>query len=227
MSNARLHPMAAIALWDVGLVLLAYFGSRLAGAGDYLALVAATSVALLRTGYVMIRRRSFDGFSATMCLVFGAGLALSFVTGDEKLLLATKSVVTAVLGVVLLGSVAVGRPAAFGAAKRFGAREEQERQSWDRLYRSAPAFRRVYVVMTAVWGAVLLGESALRLPLIYLLPMDAAVPASTIMLPLSICLAIWWSAWYGKRGEQRARVGTVAAGYRWAGSSGNDQGRAR
>lgn len=211
MSDARLHPMAAVALWDVGLVLVAYFGCRLAGLDDHLALVAATVVALLRTGYVMVRRRSLDGFSAMMCLVFAVGLVLSFVTGDERSLLATKSAVTAVLGVVLLGTVVAGRPAAFGVAKRFGAREDEERRRWDLLYASAPTFRRVYVVMTVVWAAVLLAESALRPPMIYLLPMDAAVPASSIMLPASIGLTIWWSARYGRRGERRARAGVLAA----------------
>lgn len=211
MSDTRLQPVVTVALWDVGLVLAAYFACRLSGLDGYVALLAATTTALLRTGYVMVWRRSFDGFSAAMCLLFGAGLALSFVTGDERLVLATKSVITAVLAVVLLGSIAVGSPAAFGVAKRFGARGDEDRRRWDRLYASKPAFRKTYVTMTFAWATVLLIESALRLPLIYMLPIDVAVPASSVLLLVSILLAVWWSAWYGGRGEQRANAETAVA----------------
>lgn len=208
MSDFHPHPVLSIAVWDVGLALGTYFGCRAAGLDDYLALVAATAVALLRTTYVLVRNRRLDGFSVAMFLIFGVGLLLSFVTGDERLLLASKSLTTAVLGVVLLCSVAVGRPAAFGVAKRFGARGDEERQSWDHLYATMRSFRRVYIIMTFVWAGILLVESALRLPLIYLLPLDAALPASSVMLLVSIGLIMFWSAWYGKRGENRARTQT-------------------
>lgn len=206
MRDFKPHPVLAVALWDIGLVLGTYFGCRAAGLDDYLALVAATAMALLRTTYVLVRNRRLDGFSVAMFLIFGIGLLLSFITGDEKLLLASKSLTTAVLSMVLLGTVAVGRPAAFGVAKRFGAHGDEERQSWDHLYTAVPSFRRVYIVMTLVWAGILLAESALRLPLIYLLPLDAAVPASSVLLLASIGLIMFWSASYGKRGENHARA---------------------
>lgn len=209
MSDARKNPIISVALWDVGLVLATYFVCRWMGLDGYIALLAATATALVRTGYVMISQRSFDGFSAIMCLLFGAGLALSFVTGEERLLLATKSIVTAVLAVVVLGSTFVGRPVAFGVAKHFGARGDAERQRWNHLYAAVPTFQRIYFAMTYVWAAVLMFESVLRLPIIYLLPIDAAVPASSVLLLLSISLTFWWSAWYGGRGERRVRPDAV------------------
>ncbi|RKN43162.1 VC0807 family protein [Streptomyces hoynatensis] len=193
-----------MAVWDVGLVLAAYAGCRAAGADGAGSLLAATAAASLRTLYVAVRRRSLEGFSAVALLVCATGLGLTFLTGDERAVLAAKSVTTGAVALAFLASLATGRPAAFGVAKRFGAQSEDERARWDGLYAASPAFRRVYVVMTAVWAGALLAESLLRLPLVYLLPPDAAVPASSVLLVGCLLGTAAWSAWYGRRGERRA-----------------------
>ncbi|MFF5210197.1 VC0807 family protein [Streptosporangium sp. NPDC000396] len=200
------HPgkggIVSIVLWDVMPVIATYYGCRALGVSEYAALLAAASVGFLRVAYVALRQRRFDGFAAFMGLVFGMGLALSFLTGDEKFLLAVKSVTTSVAGLVFLGTCVAGRPAAFAVAKRFGAENEETAQRWDVLYATEPAFRRIYLVMTLVWGFALLVESAARLPLIYLLPTDVMAGLSSLLLVGTIGLLALWSAWYGKRGEQ-------------------------
>jgi len=198
------HVLVDVLLWDVGLALGGYYLCRALGADEYLSLLAATVLAAGRVGLVALRRRSFDGFAAVMCIVFGLGLVLSFATGDPRFLLALKSVTTGTLALILFGSCVVGRAAAFYVAKRFGAEDEQTVARWNALFASEPAFRRSYLVMTLVWGGALLVESAVRIPVIYLLPMDVAVSVSSVLLPGTIVGAVVWSSWYGKRGERRA-----------------------
>lgn len=198
------NPLLAVGLWDIGLPIIAYYGLRLAGAAEPLALIAAAGTALLRVVWTLARERRIDAFAGLMCLVFAVGLGLSYVTGDERLVLATKSVTTLAIAVVMITSLIVRRPAAFGMAMRFGATDDAERANWQRMYDTVPAFRRVYVVMTTVWAVILLIESIARIPLIYLLPPDTAVPASYVLLGAAITVSLTWAAWYGKRGAQRA-----------------------
>ncbi|MEU8246781.1 VC0807 family protein [Nonomuraea sp. NPDC048916] len=190
-----------VLLWDVLPSVATYYLLRMLRIDEYAALLAAASAGLLRVGYVGIRERRLDGFAAFMCLVFGLGLILSFVTGDERLLLAVKSVTTAVVAVVFVGTCLTGRPAAFGVAKRFGAEDARTAARWEALYQAEPGFRRVYVVMTLTWAAALLIESALRIPLVYLLPVDVMTGLSALLLIGTVLLIGVWSAWYGKRGE--------------------------
>ncbi|MFS1303141.1 VC0807 family protein [Streptosporangium longisporum] len=196
--------IVSVVLWDVAPVIATYYGCRALGVSEYAAMLAATGAGVLRVAYVALRRRRFDGFAAFMGLVFGVGFALSLMTGDERFVLALKSVTTAVAGLVFLATCAAGRPAAFSVAKRFGAENAETARRWDVLYAAEPAFRRVYLVMTLVWGVALLVESAARIPLVYLLPTDVMAGLSSVILVATIALLGLWSSWYGKRGEQAA-----------------------
>lgn len=196
--------MKDLLLWDVLPSVATYYLCRALGMPEYAALIAAVSVGFLRVLYVAIKKRRFDGFAAFTAFVFGMGLLLSLLSGDEKFLLAIKSLTTAAAGLILLGTCVTGRPAAFAIAKRFGAEDEATVQRWDALYAAEPPFRRIYVVMTVVWGTALLLESAVRLPLVYQLPTDVMAGLSWVLLIGTIALLGAWSAWYGKRGEARA-----------------------
>lgn len=200
----RMPPMLSVGLWDIGLPVAAYYGLQLAGAAEPLVLLAAAGTTLLRVGWTLARERRFDGFAGLMGLVFGIGLGLYYVTGDERIVMASKSVTTLAIGGVLFASLVVGRPAAFGVALRFGAADDDERARWRRLYDMAPDFRRIYVVTTTIWAAVLLAESIIRIAVIYLLPRDVAVPCSYALLGATIAFCFAWASWYGKRGERRA-----------------------
>ncbi|MEV6038782.1 VC0807 family protein [Nonomuraea sp. NPDC052116] len=158
----------------------------------------------MRTAHVGIRERRLDGFAAFMCLIFGLGLALAFLTGDERFMLAVKFVTTGVMAVVLVATCVAGHPAAYGMAKRFGADDAATAARWDVLYEADPKFRRGYMAMTLTWAAALVTESAVRIPLIYLLPVDIMAGLSSALLIGTLTLVAVWSAWYGRRAEQAA-----------------------
>ncbi|MEV0148278.1 MULTISPECIES: VC0807 family protein [unclassified Nonomuraea] len=201
--------MLRVALCDVVPSVALYYVLRLLHASEYAALLTAALAGLVRAAYVAVRERRLEGFAAFMFLIFGLGLALAFVTGDARFTLAVKSVTTAVIAAVLVATCVAGRPAAFGLAKRFGAEDAATAGRWDVLYRDQPAFRRVYLVMTLTWAGALLAESAARIPLVYLLPVDVMAGLSSVMLVGTLVLLGVWSAWYGGRGE-RSAAGTTA-----------------
>ncbi|MET9244180.1 VC0807 family protein [Nonomuraea sp. NPDC003709] len=193
-----------VALWDVLPPVAAYYALRALGVNEHLALLGASLTGFVRAAHVGIRERRLDGFAAFMCLIFGLGLALAFLTGDERFMLAVKSATTGVMAVVLVATCAAGHPAAYGMAKRFGADDAATAARWDVLYEADPKFRRVYMVMTLTWAAALVTESVVRIPLIYLLPVDIMAGLSSALLIGTLTLVAAWSAWYGRRGEQAA-----------------------
>ncbi|WP_199435208.1 VC0807 family protein [Qaidamihabitans albus] len=191
-------------LWDVGLPLAAYYGLRLAGQDERVALLAGALLAALRLGWAAVRQRSFDGFAALLATVLGVGLALSFVTGDPRFLILKESFATGAAALIMLASCASHAPlvlvavrAGSGAAKR---------AEIDRLCAELPGFRRAFVRMTAVWGLALLLEAALRVPLVYLLPVDVMAGLSVALLIALVAALSAWTAWYAGRVQARAEV---------------------
>lgn len=199
--------LARVTLLDVGLPLLAYYGLHAVGISDYRALLAGTVVAGLRVGFVALSNRRLDGFAAFLMTVFAVGLALSFATGDARFMLAKDSVGTAVAGLIFLGSCVVGRPMSFYAAQRFSTTTTKTREWWTTMWQTRSAFRRGFRVMSMVWGIGLLAEAAVRIPLIYLLPVNVMVGISTVLQMTAFALLMTWNVWYAKRMRRPERDG--------------------
>jgi hypothetical protein len=179
--------------WDLGATLGVYFGLRLAGVPERAALLAATVLAGARLVWVALRRRQVTWFAALMLSVFGVGLLLTFLAGDARFLLLKDSAVTAGVGVVFLLSTAHGRPLTLSAA--------QTSQPWraaalDELFDSRPDVRRRFAVSAVVWGAGLLLESVVRVPLVYAVPIDTMVWLSEVLLWGTIGTLMAWNLVY-------------------------------
>lgn len=194
-------PLIALLLWDAGLPLVAYYGLRLAGHSEQVALLAGAGLAALRIVWVAVRHRSFDGFAALLAMVLAVGLVLSFVTGDPKFILVKESFGTAAAALVLLASCASKMPLVL-VAVRAGS-SKAKRAEIDQLRAEVPQFHRAFVLMSAVWGVGLLLEAVLRVPLVYLLPVDVMTGLSVVLLLAAISLLSLWTAWYANRVQAR------------------------
>jgi hypothetical protein len=186
--------------WDVGLPLIGYYALHWFGASDRVALLTATAAAGARLVWVALRTRHITWFAAVMLAVFGAGTALTFTGGDPRVLLLKDSVTTAMIGVVFLVSLLSKRPLTLSAAQTW--RPTTARRLAE-LYRNEPAARRAFRVSALGWGAGLLGESVLRVPLIYLLPVDVMVGLSTAMMIIAMAGLAIWNAAYITRAARR------------------------
>jgi hypothetical protein len=201
----NLKAMVAGLAWDVGLPVAAFYLLSLLGASDWAALLTATCLAGLRLIWGIVRERALNPFATVMVIVFGVGLVLSFVTGDARFLLVVKSLVTGAIGLVFLATALRGRRPLTLAAQ----------QSWspataDELaqeYASDPDVRRGHRRCSTVWGLGLLGESLLRVPIVYLLPLNVAVGASSALLVVTIAGLLFWNARYVARVQQRSAAG--------------------
>ncbi|MBV9313626.1 MAG: hypothetical protein JO100_07685 [Pseudonocardia sp.] len=193
----RLRRMVSGMFWDVGLAVVAYYGARAFGASEYTAMLAGTLVSGARVLWVAVSARRLDPFAGFLLLIFGAGFALTFVTGDARFMLVKDSFITALAGLVFLVSCLVRRPLNYYAALRLagpdGAAKLRARAE------SMPEVRHRFLVMGLVWGVGLLVEASARVPLIYLLSLDVAVGVSTVLQIAAYSLLIGWTVRYVKR----------------------------
>lgn len=182
--------------WDVGLPVAAFYVLSWLGWSDWSALLTATCLAGLRLLWGIVAKRALNPFATVMLIVFGVGLALTFVTGDPRLLLVVKSLVTGAIGLVFLATARSGRPLTLAA-----------QQSWSpgtagdlaAEYAANPAVRRVHRISSTVWGLGLLTEALLRVPIVYLLPLDVAVGVSSALIVVALACLLTWNARYVAR----------------------------
>jgi hypothetical protein len=158
-----------------------YYVLRLAGVGQLVALLLSGTPLLLRNIALFVRRRRVDGFSLFVLTVVLLGAAVSLITGSSRLLLIRDGWFTAFLGIVLLGSMFVGRPLTYLATITLLPHKET---TLERLWQTEPGFRRVWYALAVIWGTVTLLDAGIRVLMAYSLPIDT-VPALDTALSIA------------------------------------------
>lgn len=199
-------------VWDVGLSIGVYYALRAFGTSVYVSMLGATLAAALRVAYVALLPRRFDVFAAFMLSVWGVGLLLSFVSGDARFVLAKDSVPTGLAGLIFLGTAVAGRPMIFAVIRRTQGRTERARAELDQRWGDEPAFRRTVTIMTCVWGVGMLAEAVLRLPMIYLLPVDAATGLSGLLQIATFVLLTFYTVIHRKLATRRTATPSRSPG---------------
>jgi hypothetical protein len=189
--------------WDVALPLAAYYLLHLAGASDWVALLAGTVAAGIRILWVAARDRAWNAFATVMLVSFLVGLGLAFVSGDPRFLLLKDSVLTGTIGICFLVSTAVGRPLTLAAGQSWG---EGGSGSLVAGYDTDPLVRRGHRVCSLVWGLGLLAEALIKVPLIYLLPVKVMVGLSTAITVTAIGLLVAFTFGYIRHVRQQPEV---------------------
>lgn len=142
------------------------------------------------------RLRRVDALSI---LVLG-GIALSLIGfafgGSARLLLMRESLVTGLIGLVFIASTVVGKPLVYVLARAsLSRRSEADRAAFD-SQQTEPGFRRLFTVITLVWGFGLVAETALRAILAFSLPVGRFLIVSPIIGYATIGLLLLWGFLY-------------------------------
>ncbi|MEU1626435.1 VC0807 family protein [Streptomyces sp. NPDC020096] len=176
---------------DAGLAPATFYSARGLGLSLRASLLIATAVATARLVGTAVRNRKPDAVAAFVLGSYAVMLAIALLAHDERLLLARDPVTSALAGLVFLGSCAVGRPAIGLLSERI--------QLPHRAREPDPALRRSQTVQTAVWGTVLLVESAGRPALVYTLPINVTAGVGQLIEPMVLAVVGAWSARYARR----------------------------
>lgn len=203
---SRLQSLTMIAIFDIAGPLVTYSLLRSAGFGAATALVISGAFPAIGVGIGLLRTRRLDAIGVLVLAGILAGTALGLVTGNARLVLVEGSVPTAVFGVFCLGSLGSARPLIYRFALEFVGTGTPRGQELLSLWQFAP-FRRLFRVMTIVWGAAFLAEAGARVIIVEVTSAGTALAASKVM-PYAVAgvLVAWmlaYSNWFRRRGERR------------------------
>jgi hypothetical protein len=133
----------------------------------------------LRVLYLAARHRRVDGMGVFVLAIVAIGFLTSVLTGDARLQLVRGAWFSVLIGVWMLASLWIGRrPTTYQATLallpgRAGALEAR--------WADTPSFRRVWWVLTVVWGAGGLLHSGLSIAMAYTLPVDVVPGLDTAL----------------------------------------------
>ncbi|WP_228002394.1 VC0807 family protein [Nocardia australiensis] len=203
-SIATVRPMALIRSLapDLVLPLVIYYALHLLGVGDTVALLAATALSAVRIVWGAVRERSLNPFATVMFIAFGVGAALALISGDPQFMLLKNSFITGAVGLVFLATALRGRPISLAAVQTF---DPSRSAQFTEQYRVDPRIRHGHRVSTTVSGTVLVLESLLRIPLVYLLPVSVGVGVGEVLLIATLSGLTLWNVVYLRR-ARRARA---------------------
>ncbi|WP_235502419.1 MULTISPECIES: VC0807 family protein [unclassified Kitasatospora] len=189
--DPRIAGLAPLAL-DVALPLAVYFTAHsLLGLSLVTALGLGSAVPAVRTVASLVRRRPVNALALLMLTVNVAGIALSAVAGDARLMIAKDGAVSSVIGGAIMISALLGRPAMSAGLRPFLVKNRADREAaWLRLSAGDDVFRRNERNFSLAWGTVLLIECAAKIVGAYVFPVETMVWLGPVMLSAAITVGI-------------------------------------
>ncbi|MGW4533640.1 VC0807 family protein [Nocardia sp. NPDC004340] len=174
--------MLAPTLRDIAVPLAAYYALHAAGYSDFIALLAGAlfSGAVVLVG--VIRARKIDALAALILVGFAFGIGSSVISGDARMIIVRDSVTTAAIGLAFLISALLGKPLTYVAARKGLAGAPERLAQLDHKFRTNPVVRRLLNRIAVMWGVGLMGESALRVVLVYRLPIHTMTWLSSVLM---------------------------------------------
>src|ERR1700744_4700168 len=167
---------------DVAIPLGSYYLMRHFGVGVVAALALSSIVPAADSIISLVKDRVVNGLALLMVAVNVVGIAVTFWSGDPRLMLAKEAAVSSTIGIALLISAFAGRPLMNAAMKPMLVRADTAKDAaFDRLLAQSPRFRRLERVFSAIWGVVLLAECVVRIICVFNLPVTTMVWLSTVM----------------------------------------------
>jgi hypothetical protein len=197
---------------DVAAPLATYSLLRSAGMTTVAALVLSGVVPAFGVAAGIMRHHRLDVVGVLVLAGIVVGMVLGLVTHSPRLVLTEGSVPTAVLGVACLGSLCTRRPLMFGFALEFVGPDTPNGREMTRLWQYEE-YRRVFRVITTVWGIGFLLEAAARVGIVYDTSTGTALASSKVTPFAWVAVLSAWTVAYGARqkrkGEQLAAATEV------------------
>jgi len=203
-----------IAVFDVAGPLLAYNLLRSAGFSPVSALVLSGVFPAIGVTIGIIQHRRVDALGVLVLAGIAVGAVIGLVSHNARLVLDEGSVPTAVFGIICLGSLGTAKPLMYRLAVEFIGPDTPKGQEFTGLWQYAE-FRRVFRVITAVWGIAYLAEAVARVVIVQNTSTGTALAISKVMPYAVAAVLIAWTFGYGqyqKRKGERLAAAAMAAG---------------
>jgi hypothetical protein len=179
--------------------------------GDVNALLASSAPPIAWSVIEFTRKRRLDAFS----LLIVAGIALSLVAfiggGSARFLQLRENLVTGVIGLLFLGSAAIGKPLIYQLARATVQRKSASEAAAFESLQDNVFFRRTMMLMTLVWGLGLIAQTALACVLVFHMSIAEYLIVAPIVGYGSMAALALWTFWYGRRQRRRGAARRAAA----------------
>ncbi|MGZ0149463.1 VC0807 family protein [Kribbella sp. WER1] len=201
--KARWGAVVAPVLVDLVVPLVIFYGLRRAGVGVVGATLAGSVIPVLRTVYSVVRGRKVDWMAVFVIVALGVGTVASLVMDSPRMLLAKDGVITALCGLWMLGTVALGKPLllAVGRGIAEAKRGEGGGEVWASRWESEPRFRHGIRLITTVWGVGLVADAVVRVVIAYALPLDAVPGVTTVQWIVLFVLLYGFMMVYSRKND--------------------------
>jgi intracellular septation protein A len=179
--------------------------------GDVHALMASSAPPIAWSLFEFARRRRVDALSILVL----SGIALSLLAylggGSVRFLQLREKMITALIGLVFLGSAAIGKPLIYQLARAtIQRRSPSELESFEAL-RDNVFFRRTMMLMTLVWGFALVAEAAVACLLVVSLSVRDYLLVGPVVGYGTMGSLSLWTFWYSRRQRRRGEARRAAA----------------
>lgn len=171
---------------DVAVPLGSYYLMRHFGVPLVTALAISGLLPAVRVVWSTIKERTADGLALAVLVLTVVSIPLAFITGSARLLLAKDAVGTGALGVWLIVSAFLGKPAMANGMRAFLARTQGSARAWDELQATSAKFVSSLRAATLVWGIGFVIECVARVFVAVTLPINTAVWA--INIPVAVVI---------------------------------------
>ncbi|MEV5716511.1 VC0807 family protein [Amycolatopsis mediterranei] len=183
-------------LIDVLAPLALFYGLRVAGVDQLLALLAGAAIPVVTGLRDLTAGQRIGGVRWFVLGAMAVTVAGSFISGSPRALLLRGVVLMAALGGFLLVTVWARRPFLYEAARTVFDQDKQ--RTWDRNWDDHPPFRRLLRLCSALWAAACLLDAALRAVIVLVLPVDAVPVAELALLVVTLAALVLVQRVFGR-----------------------------
>jgi hypothetical protein len=167
--------------------------------GEVNALIASSAPPIAWSLVEFVRRRRVDAVSMLVL----AGIALSLLAfvggGGVRFLQLREKLVTGVIGLIFLGSAAIGRPLIYQLARASSMRRSPAQAAELEAMSGNVYFRRTMTLMTLVWGFGLVAEAAVASALVFTLTVPQFLLVGPIVGYTTVGALTLWSVLFVRR----------------------------
>jgi uncharacterized membrane protein len=170
--------------------------------GDFYALLASMAPPMLWSVVEFARNRRVDALSVLIIAGIGLSLIAAFGGGDARWLQLRENIPTVIIGLVFLGSAAIGRPLIYTLTRAVLMRKSPE--EIEAFEDDKDQFHQAMMIVTLVWGFGLIASSLVSCALIFKLSIHDYLIVSPILGYATMGALAIWTALYSRRVRARA-----------------------
>jgi hypothetical protein len=171
--------------------------------GPARALMAAAAPPLIWVIIEFVRHRRIDALSVLVLAGVGLSLLVYVGGGSIRFLQLREKLITALVGLVFLGSAAIGRPLMYQLGRAAIRRRNPSELGEFEALKDNVQFRRTLTILTLVWGSALVAEAALATVLVFTFSVRQYLLVGPVLGYATMGTVGGWSFFYVHRQRRR------------------------